>query len=175
VSHATIAFALGLFAQIGIYAHFLTRVTPDLGANGAAAALSLTTICAVLGRTALGWMMRGHDRRFAAMAKFVTQAAGVLFLSFGHGPLALILGCILFGLGVGNLFSLPPLIAQAEFGSADVGTVVALVTGINQVVFGLAPATFGVLYDATVGYAVPFTLAWVLQIMAAAIVMSRRQ
>jgi MFS family permease len=171
----SVAFAVGLFAQIGVYSHFLTRVTPDLGANGAAAALSLTTICAVLGRTALGWLIGEHDRRLAAMANFVAQAAGVLFLSFGHGPLALISGCVLFGLGVGNLFSLPPLIAQAEFDPADVGIVVALVTGINQVVFGLAPAIFGALRDLTDSYMVPFTLAWILQIMAAMIVAIRRR
>ena len=96
----SVAFAVGLFAQIGVYSHFLTRVTPDLGLNGAAAALSLTTICAVLGRTALGWTIGAHGRRVAATANFVAQAAGVLFLSFGHAPLTLILGCILFGLGV---------------------------------------------------------------------------
>jgi MFS family permease len=164
------AFAVGLFAQIGVYSHFLTRVAPDLGTKYAAAALSLTTICAVLGRTALGWLIGEHDRRLAATANFMAQAVGVLLLSFGHGPSALILGCVLFGLGVGNLFSLPPLIAQAEFDSADVGMVVALVTGINQVVFGLAPAIFGMLHDLTGSYMVPFTLAWVLQIIAAMIV-----
>jgi cyanate permease len=50
------------------------------------------------------------------------------------------------------------------------GVVVALVTGINQVVFGLAPAIFGALHDLTGSYMVPFTLAWVLPIIAAMIV-----
>ena len=39
-----------------------------------------------------------------------------------------LLGCILFGLGVGNLISLPPLIAQNEFEHDDVPTVVALIS-----------------------------------------------
>jgi hypothetical protein len=56
----------------------------------------------------------------------------------------LLLGCVLFGLGIGNLTSLPPLIAQAEFCPADVGRVVALVTAINQAVFAFAPAVLGV-------------------------------
>ncbi len=50
-------------------------------------------------------------------------------------------------LGVGNLISLPPLIAQREFRPADVVTVVALVTAINQAVFAFAPAIFGGLRD----------------------------
>jgi cyanate permease len=46
------------------------------------------------------------------------------------------------------------------------------VTAINQAMFGLAPVIFGILHDATVGYAVPFTLAWTLQIAVAAVVVS---
>jgi cyanate permease len=47
---------------------------------------------------------------------------------------------------------------------------VALVTAVNQTLFGLAPVVFGVLHDATVGYAVPFALAFTLQIVAAVVV-----
>jgi MFS family permease len=169
----SVSFALALFAQIGVFSHFLTRISPDLGPNGAAAALSLTTISAVLGRTALGWMIGARDRRHASAVNFLCQAVGVMLLSFGRGPLALITGCTLFGLGVGNLFSLPPLIAQAEFDSVDVSNVVALVTSVNQVVFALAPAVFGTLRDLTTSYMVPFTLAGVLQIIAAAILVNR--
>jgi MFS family permease len=44
------AFALALFAQVGVLAHLLSRLTPELGTSGAAAAVSLTTISAVAGR-----------------------------------------------------------------------------------------------------------------------------
>ncbi|WP_163202631.1 MFS transporter, partial [Citrobacter koseri] len=71
---------------------------------------------------------------------------------FGTGLAPLVLGCVFFGLGVGNLISLPPLIAQKEFARADVGTVVALVTAINQAVFALAPVMFGALRDASDSY-----------------------
>lgn len=168
------AFALGLFAQIGLFAHLITRLAPELGMGGAAAAVSLTTICAVLGRTLLGWCIGERDRRIAAAANFVVQAIGVLLLSFGSGHTVLALACVLFGLGVGNLISLPPLIAQREFQRADVGTVVALVTAINQAVFALAPAAFGVLRDASASYSVPFALAAGAEIVAAMIVLAGR-
>jgi len=44
----------------------------------------------------------------------------------------LLLGVILFGAGIGNATSLPPLIAQAEFVKDDVGRVVALNLAIGQ-------------------------------------------
>jgi cyanate permease len=83
-----------------------------------------------------------------------------------------------FGWGVGfygPAVYLPPLIAQREFRLADVGTVVALVTAINQTVFAFAPAIFGGLRDWTGSYLVSFLVAAALQALAAAIVVSGRR
>ncbi len=166
------AFALGLFAQIGLFAHLITRLAPNFGTGGAAWALSVTTICAVIGRTLLGWLLGERDRRVAAAANFALQAVGVLLLIADGEASVLLLGCILFGLGVGNLISLPPLIAQKEFERGDVGVVIALITAINQAVFALAPAIFGALRDLTGEYVVPFAVAAIAQIAAALIVLA---
>jgi cyanate permease len=123
-----------------------------------------------VGRSLLGWLLDGHDRRLAAMANLLMQAAGSLLLAFGEGMVPLATGCLLFGLGVGNLTSLPPVIAQREFRPADVGMVVALVTAINQAVFAFAPAIFGWLHDLDGSYIAPFLTASALQTAAAAIV-----
>jgi predicted MFS family arabinose efflux permease len=167
------AFALGLFAQIGIFTHLVARLAPELGATGAAAAVSLTTACAVVGRTLLGWLIGDADRRVAAAGNFIVQACGVALLAFGGGIAALLAGCVLFGLGVGNLVSLPPLIAQRDFARADVNAVVALVVAINQAVFAFAPAVFGMLRDLSAGYALPFALAAAMELTAALVVLWR--
>jgi MFS family permease len=169
----SVAFALGLFAQIGLFAHLIARLEPDFGGRIAALAISLVTLCAVLGRSLLGWLLGERDRRLAAAANFLMQAVGSLLLAFGDSPVLLAAGCVLFGLGVGNLISLPPLIAQREFGPADVGTVVALVTAVNQAVFAFAPAIYGGLRDFTGGYLVAFLIGAAIQV-AAAIIVTRR-
>jgi MFS family permease len=171
----SLAFALGLFAQIGLFAHLIARLEPELGPGLAAGAISLITVCAVVGRTLLGAFLGEHDRRLVAAASLLMQTAGSLLLALGEGSPVLTAGCILFGLGVGNLVSLPPLIAQREFRLADVGTVVALVTAINQTVFAFAPAIFGGLRDWTGSYFVSFLVAAALQALAAAIVVSGRR
>lgn len=168
------AFALGLFAQIGLFAHLIIRMSPTLGTEGAGAAVSAATVCAVIGRTVVAAWLGDHDRRVAAALNFAVQAAGVCLLAFGAGPIALWAGCALFGLGVGNLTTLPPLIAQQEFGQGDVGQVVALVIAVNQAAFAFAPAIFGALQEATAGYAAPFLLAAILQICAALTVVAGR-
>ena len=166
------AFALGLFAQIGLFAHLIARLAPDFGQGAAAAAISGITLCAILGRTLLGWTLGERNRRVATAANLTVQAMGSLLLAFGTGDVPLVLGCVAFGLGVGNLTSLPPLIAQREFRPADAGTVVALVVATNQAVFAFAPAIFGWLREMTESYIAAFCLAAVVQIAAALIVVA---
>jgi MFS family permease len=169
------AFALGMFVQIGLFAHLIARLEPAFGSTIAAFAISLATLCAVLGRSLMGRLLGEHDRRFAAAANFLVQALGTLLLALGDGIAPLALGCVLFGLGVGNLTSLPPLIAQREFRPADVGTVVALVTAINQAIFAFAPAIFGGVRDVSGTYLEAFLAGAVLQVVAAGIIVLGRR
>jgi predicted MFS family arabinose efflux permease len=170
-----VAFALALFAQVGLLSHLITRVSPVFGASGAALAVSLTTISAVAGRTLLGWLIGDHDRRIAACGNFLVQSVGVGLICISDTPSAVLVGCVLFGLGVGNVVSLPTLIAQKEFRSPDVGTVVALVVAINQAVFALAPAILGTIRDVTASYTAPFAIGIAAQIMASFIVLVGRR
>jgi cyanate permease len=103
------------------------------------------------------------------------QACGVALLGLTSGTPTLLVGCALFGLGIGNLVLLPPIIAQAEFEPADIPRVVATVTAVNQAVFAFAPFAFGVLHDLTGGYAVPFTSAAVFELAAGMIVLTGRK
>jgi MFS family permease len=168
------AFSLGLFAQMGLIAHLVSRLVPEFGVRGASWALSLATVCAIIGRTLLGWLLSNRDRRLVAAANFAVQTSGTALLTLGGGAPALLLGCVLFGLGLGNLVSLPPLIVQKEFPAGDVGRAVALITAINQAVFAFAPAVFGVLRDFEGGYHVPFGVAAAVQVAAALIVIAHR-
>jgi MFS family permease len=168
------AFAIGLFAQVGLIAHLLTLLVPTLGEQGAAGAVSLTTTCAVIGRLLLGGIIDRLDRRIAAAANFAVQACGFVLLS-AAGAEAVLAGCVLFGLGLGNLVSLPPLIVESEFDAADAGRVVALVIAVNQASFSFAPGVFGALHDLAGSYAAALGLAVVLQITAAILVLSGRR
>jgi predicted MFS family arabinose efflux permease len=169
-----IAFALGMFAQVGVVAHLITRLAPLVGAVDAAIAISLATGSAVVGRLLLGLFPSQADRRLIAAANFAMQACGVALLAFGSTPLVLAPGCILFGLGIGSMLSLPPLIAQTEFAAGDVPRVVALVTAVNQAVFAFAPAVFGVLREASGAYTMPFLLAAVGQVIAGTVIVLGR-
>lgn len=164
-----LAFALGMVAQMGLLSQLFSLLAPALGTQGAGWALSLATVCAVVGRTVVGWLLPPEaDRRRAAVLNFLVQAAGsvALLAAGGEGAGLLLLGCVLYGLGLGNLLSLPPLIAQAEWPPAQVGAVVALITATNQAFYAFAPGLFGLLRDLA-GDAWVALAALVLQLAAA--------
>jgi MFS family permease len=169
----SVAFALGLFSQVGLIAHLLSLLVPTLGERGAAGAVSLTTTCAVIGRLLLGAVIDRLDRRAAAAGNFALQACGFLLIASGWSGAALG-GCVLFGLGLGNLVSLPPLIIESEFDAADAGRVVALVIAVNQATFSFAPGIFGALHDIAGSYAAPLMLAVALQTSATVLVLAGR-
>ena len=170
----SVAFALGFFAQVGITAHIVTRLAPLVGAHYAAGAISLQTACAMLGRIVLGPLLGRADTRIVAAGNFAMQACGVSLLAVGSTAIVLVPGCILFGLGIGSLLLLPPLIAQRDFLPSDVPRVVALVTATNQAVFAFAPGVLGSLRELSGGYALPFLVAAGVQVLAGIIVVLGR-
>jgi hypothetical protein len=167
--------SLGLVAQIGLIAHLFSLLVPVLGAEGAGLAMGMATACAVLGRTLMGWLLSpGVDRRLAAAGSYGVQVAGslVLFLADGQA-VPMLIGIALFGLGIGNATSLPPLIAQAEFRPGDTGRVVALVTATSQASYAFAPALFALVREAGGGPAL-FLAAGGIQLLAIATALAGR-
>jgi hypothetical protein len=162
--------ALTLFAQIGLLAHLFSLLVAPLGAPAAGLLMGAATPAAIAGRTAFAWLMpKAADRRLAAMLSLAIQAAGglVLLASGMASPVLIIPGVLLFGCGIGNATSLPPLIAQAEFAGAQAGRVVALIVALAQAAYAFAPAGFGVVRTLAGGGAV-LALALVVQLLAIA-------
>ncbi|MGB5181517.1 MAG: MFS transporter [Xanthobacteraceae bacterium] len=144
--------ALGPFAQIGLLAHLFSLLVPALGAQLAGFAAGGATAAAIVGRTLAGWLMPARaDRRLFGCANYVVQILGSLtfFSAAGDNIPLLLLGVVLFGAGIGNTTSLPPMIAQAEFSKEDVSRVVPLIVAIGQGTYAFAPAVFGFIRELT--------------------------
>ena len=146
----SVGMALGLFAQIGLIRHLFSLLVPALGAERAALAMGLATASVIAGRTLVGWVMPADaDRRIVASASYAVQITGsiVFILAAGSSIPLLFLGVVLFGLGIGNATSLPPLIAQVEFPEDRVPRVVALTVAVAQAAYAFAPAAFGLVRE----------------------------
>ena len=80
-------------------------------------------------------------------------------------------GCALFGLGVGNLTTLPRLILAVEWPRERFGALVGLVVGINQLTFAFGPSLVGVVREVAGSYAVALGACAVLQALAAGLIL----
>ncbi|MEM7023454.1 MAG: MFS transporter [Pseudomonadota bacterium] len=171
---ATIAipFALGLAAQVGFLTHQVAFLAPMVGTEAAGWAVSLTTVAAIVGRLVTGLFIDRADRRVAACGNFLLQVVALAILAGAADEWLLLLGCFLFGLGVGNMISLPALIVQAEFEARDFARIVSLVTAINQVTFAFGPAMLGLLEQVGGSYTAPLLVCLAIQTLAATIVIA---
>ncbi len=164
-------FALGLAAQVGVLTHLVALVAPALGAGGAARAVSVTTAAALLGRLVTGLVVDRLNRRLVASATLVVQIAGLALLARAPSASVVYAGCVLFGLGVGNLTTLPGLILAVEWPRERFGALVGLVVGINQFTFAFGPSLVGVLRDWAGGYGPALAACTLLQAVAAVMIL----
>jgi MFS family permease len=164
-------FALGLAAQVGVLTHLVSLVTPALGSGGAARAVSATTAAAVVGRLLTGFVIDRVNRRLAASATLVVQIAGLGLLALAPPAPLVYAGCALFGLGVGNLTTLPGLILAVEWPRERFSALVGLVVAINQFTFAFGPSLVGVLRDWAGTYGPALGACAALQAMAAGMIL----
>jgi MFS family permease len=108
----SVPFALGLVAQVGFFTHQMAFLSPTIGTVAAGWAVSLTAFADVVGRIVVGFIVDRYDRRIITVLNFIVQMLGMMVLAIATTPTLLYLGCALFGLGSGNLTSLPGLLVQ---------------------------------------------------------------
>jgi MFS family permease len=172
--------ALALFAQIGLIAHLYSLLVPALGRQWAGLVMGIGTGAGMGGRMLVGWLMPvSADRRLVACASYAVQIAGmaVLIAAAGKNVPLLLLGVMMFGVGIGNVTSLPPLIAQVEFVKEDVPRAVALIVAIGQATYAFAPVVFGLIreFEGANGARFVFGAAALVQTLAIAALLSGRR
>src|SRR5437867_3308296 len=131
----------------------------------------LALAAAVMGRLVTGLVVDRLNRRLVSSATLVIQIAGLAILSWAPSAMVVYAGCALFGLGVGNLTTLPGLILAVEWPREQFSSLVGLVVGINQFTFAFGPSLVGVMRDWTGMYAPALGACMVLQLVAAAMIL----
>jgi len=167
----SIPFALGLTAQVGFLTHQVAFLTPVTGTVTAGWIVSLTTFAAIVGRLATGLFVDRVDRRVVSCLNLLLQAVAMAILMATTAPELLVAGCVLFGLGLGNLTSLPALIVQQEFPTRDFARIVSMVVAINQFAFAFGPALLGRLQQPDGAYTHALVACLVMEMAAAVIVL----
>ena len=145
-------------------------LSPTIGSEAAGWAVSLTTFAAVVGRIVVGFLIDQFDRRIISGLNFIVQLLGMAVLAMAATPTLLYLGCALFGLGSGNLTSLPGLLVQQEFPKRHFARIVSVVVAINQFSFAFGPTLVGQVEAAEGSYRLVLLLCVSVEALAAIIV-----
>ena len=153
------AWVMAMLAQVGGIAHLFNLVATRVSSSTGATAVSLMALASIVGRFAGGWLLLYVDTRRFALVCFLGQTMAMLALaSFMNAPWLLV-SAVLFGLTVGNLLMLQPLILAEVFGVRDYGRIFSVSQLITTVGVAAGPLIMGVLYDWLDGYHASFAAA----------------
>lgn len=160
---------LAMLAQVGGIAHLFNLVAERSGAGTAATALSLLAISSLAGRLLGGVVASRASLRAMAVVLMAVQAASLVLIAVAHGPTGLLVLTVLFGLTVGNLLMLHPLLLAERFGAQDYSAIYSRSALVATIGIAGGPALLGVLHDAVGGYRLAFSLAGLASLGAAAV------
>ncbi len=155
----TVALTLGMGSQLGVLSHVYNAVGERLDASVAAAAVSVVAAASLVGRIAGGWGLARVALQTATVWFLVVQGLAILALALAPATVTVFAATAAFGLTVGNMQIVQPLLLAEQFGNRDFGRILA--RGNLLVMIGMAagPVAVGMVHDATGDYRTPLVVA----------------
>lgn len=164
---STLAFIFAMMAQVGVIAHQFRLVATRSGSDETAAlAVAAMAMASIIGRLAGGWALTIIPSRGFVFALVVGQGIALAFYSQAQSIPALMLATVLFGLTVGNLLMMQPLMLAEAFGLKAYGRIYSLSQLFMTAGVAVGPAAVGLLYDWLGGYEVAFLVMAVSSLLA---------
>ncbi|MDQ6650596.1 MAG: MFS transporter [Actinomycetota bacterium] len=163
----TVAHLLAMLCQVGGIAHLYNLVAERGSSATAATAVSVLAVASLLGRLAGGWVVTRVPMRAFTAALMVAQAVSLGALAAGHSPLTLLVAAGAFGITVGNLLMLHPLLLAERFGVRDYGKIYSRSSVVATLGIASGPFVLGLLHDLLGGYGVALSLVAILSLLAA--------
>ena len=162
----TVGFTFLMAAQVGGIAHQFKLVATRVDATFAAIAVSTLAATSIVGRLTGGWIVTVISMRGFTIAMALLQAVALVILGLGQTPAALLVGTLLFGVTMGNLLMLQPLLLAEAFGVRDYSRIYANSSLFTTTGVAAGPWLVGLLYDAAGGYSEAFLAAALVSIVA---------
>ena len=163
----TAAHLLGMLAQVGGIAHLFNLVAERADTSFAATVLQVLAVSSLAGRLLGGLVAAQVSMRLLAVVLMVAQALSLTLLAVSDGTVTLVVATVLFGLTVGNLLMLHPLLLAERFGVRDYARIYSRSQFVATFGVAAGPAAVGVLHDALDGYGAAFTLVGGMSVLAA--------
>jgi cyanate permease len=152
-------FGVASIGVTGLNLHVFAFVS-DQGHPEMAAALVMSIIAFMQFSTPMGWGLLAErtDVDRLIMAKFLIQAAGLLWALSDPGLLSLYGGFFLYGIGMGGTSILSEIIWANYFGRISLGKVRGMGSLLTRAFGAAGPPFFGLLFDSTQSYFLSFSI-----------------
>lgn len=158
---------LAMLAQVGGIAHLYNLVADRTDAGFAATVTAVLAVSSLVGRLAGGAIAGRLSMRGLALWLMGGQAVALLLLAVTDSRTGLLLTTVGFGLTVGNLLMLHPLLLAERFGVQDYARIYSRSALLATAGIATGPAFIGLLRDALDGYGVAFAVAAGASLLAA--------
>ena len=162
----TAAHLLAMLAQVGGLAHLVSLVTDSLDSAAAGVALQLVALMSLLGRLAGGVVMHRLPLVPCYAVLAVAQAAALLVAGLTGQRVVLLLAVVAFGITVGNLLMLHPLLLAEAYGVRDYARLYSRSNLVATLGIAGGPAVMGLVHDLTGSYGPAFGVAAAASLVA---------
>lgn len=165
----TVAHLLAMCAQVGGVAHLFNLVAERADPALAATAVSVLAVSSLVGRLLGGALAARTSMRGMSLVLMVGQAASLVLLAAVDGAAVMLVATAMFGVTVGNVLLLHPLLLAERFGVRDYARIYSRSQFVATFGVAAGPAAVGVLHDVLDGYGAAFSLAAVASLLGAAV------
>ncbi len=145
----SLAYIFLMMAQVGGISHQYGLARELLSESQTALAVAILPVASIIGRLVGGWIVEQLSIRSFAIGMMVLQGLSLVLLSGGYHPVTLCLGLVMFGITVGNLLMLQPLLLAEAFGIREYPRIFAMSNFMSSWGTATGPAVLGAVYAAS--------------------------
>lgn len=159
----TFGFLCALGAQVGAIAQLDKLAHERIAAEAPAGRiLSIIAACSVVGRLSSSLILPKIGNRLFTFMILAMQSIALSILAFAHGTAAVTATAVLFGLMIGNVLLLHPLLLATTFGVRDYARIYGRSQFFTTIGVAAGPFLYGYLRDHAGGYRTSYLTGAVL-------------
>ncbi len=147
-----VSYIFGMAAQVGGIAHQYGLLLERVSAAEASIGIAILPLFSVIGRLLGGWVLDSVSTRRFALVMMVCQGISLMILAQSTSVWGIYFSFAFFGITVGNLLMLQPLIIAEVYGLRQYARIYAWSNMLTMVGVGGGPALMGVMYANAGGY-----------------------
>lgn len=152
----TAAYVFALGSQVAAIAHLFRLASTRESAEVATAVVAILAMASVVGRLTGGALLLRVPSRAFTLAIVATQSLALALLAVASSTAGLIAGTALFGVMVGNILMMQPLLLAEAFGTRDYGRIYSVSQFVSVIGVAGGPFVLGLIYEASGGYVLPY-------------------